>query len=59
MAGQNLMPEKYDIRVDQMKLSDLKEKTDTIKKDSFTAVERTPDHGAFLENYMRSTHTAL
>ena len=59
MAGQNLMPEKYDLRVDQMKLSNLKEKTDTIKKDSFSAVERTPEHAAFLESYMRGTQTAL
>ena len=59
MAGQNLMPEKYDLRVDQMKLSDLKVRTDTIKKDSFSAVERTPEHAAFLESYMRGTQTAL
>jgi len=59
MAGQNLMPEKYDLRVDQMKLSNLKEKTDAIKKDSFTAVEKTPEHGAFLESYMRAPQATL
>lgn len=59
MAGQNLTPKNYDMRVDQMELSEVVAKTDAIKRDSFTAVEKTPDHGSFLANYIETQHMGV
>jgi tryptophan halogenase len=59
MAGQNLMPSTYDIRADHMTMSDLKAKTDAIKRDSFTAVGNTPDHDVFLTNYIGSAMAGI
>jgi hypothetical protein len=42
-----------------MTMSDLKAKTDAIKRDSFTAVDNTPDHDVFLTNYIGSAMAGI
>ena len=54
MTGQNLVPVGYDPRADQMSDAELLDKTEAIKRDSRLAVTETPDHGAFLADYIGS-----
>ena len=55
MAGQNLLPSSYDMRANQMSDADLLGMTTAIRRDSQAAVNETPDHGAFLADYMGAT----
>ncbi|WP_427451531.1 tryptophan halogenase family protein [Litorimonas sp. WD9-15] len=51
MAGQNLIPDGYDLRVNRKTLDEVVSVTDTIKQQSKIAVTQTPDHAAFLAQY--------
>jgi len=51
MAGQNLIPDGYDLRVNRKTLDEVIAVTDTIKQQSKIAVTQTPDHAAFLAQY--------
>lgn len=51
MAGQNLIPNAYDVRADAMDFGAVKTAVGAIKRESESAVTRTPDHAAFIAEY--------
>jgi len=51
MAGQNLMPQGYDIRANKLPLDDVRSKIETVIADSRAAVGNTPDHAAYLKSF--------
>jgi len=51
MAGQNLMPEAFDLRAAAMPFDKARTELDTIVKEGQAAVMRTPCHGDFLSQY--------
>ena len=51
MAGQGLIPQGRDRRVDARPMADVIQMTDSIAKQSHAAVASTPDHGEFLKRY--------
>ena len=51
MAGQNLIPESYDLRANRLGLEDVKARLDTTRRESLKAVTRTPDHAAYLKDF--------
>lgn len=48
MLGQNLMPRGYDPRIDSMPANALIAKGQAVRKEVRDAVQRTPDHAAFI-----------
>lgn len=56
MTGQNLLPNSYDPRANQISNKVLLDKTMAIKRDSLAALRQTPDHGDFLANYIGPAH---
>ena len=59
MAGQNLMPNGFDMRANKLSLEETKTKLDAIVNDSRVAVNNTPDHADYLSQFgaMASTVT--
>ncbi|NNC37234.1 MAG: tryptophan 7-halogenase [Hyphomonadaceae bacterium] len=51
MAGQNLLPQKYDVRVDKLAQADLKQQARDLEASISRAVENTPDHKDFIAQY--------
>ena len=51
MAGQNLMPEGYDMRANILSLDETKDKLDHVLKQSRAAVQMTPNHADYLKQF--------
>lgn len=51
MAGQNLIPQNYDVRANRMSFDDTKLRLDKLRHESLKAVEQTPDHATYIEQF--------
>jgi tryptophan halogenase len=55
MLGQNLVPEAYDVRVQNLAEKELMSKANTIRNESIQAVNKTPNHASFIHEYGAAT----
>jgi hypothetical protein len=51
MAGQNLLPNSYDPRVNNFDYDTIKTKLDNLRNENKIAVNKTPDHASYLKKF--------